>query len=85
LTCAPDSFKTWVINGEPRLPHDASLIAIVAVGFVLASIFGYLADRLRLPALVGYLVAGVFVGPTTPASWPTCRWQANWPRSASSF
>lgn len=48
------------------MPHDASLIAIVAVGFVLASIFGYLADRLRLPALVGYLVAGVFVGPTTP-------------------
>jgi CPA2 family monovalent cation:H+ antiporter-2 len=48
------------------LPHDASLIAIVAVGFVLASIFGYLADRLRLPALVGYLVAGVFVGPFTP-------------------
>ncbi len=48
------------------MPHDASLIAIVAVGFVLASIFGYLADRLRLPALVGYLIAGVFVGPFTP-------------------
>jgi CPA2 family monovalent cation:H+ antiporter-2 len=48
------------------LPHDVSLIAIVAVGFVAASIFGYIADRLRLPALVGYLVAGVFVGPFTP-------------------
>jgi len=48
------------------LPQDVTLIAIVAVGFVLAAIFGYLADRLRLPALVGYLVAGVFVGPFTP-------------------
>ena len=48
------------------MPHDASLIAIVAVGFVMASIFGYLADRLSLPALVGYLIAGVFVGPFTP-------------------
>lgn len=59
-------FKTDVANGEARLPHDASLIAIVAVGFVMASIFGYLADRLSLPALVGYLIAGVFVGPVTP-------------------
>ena len=43
------------------MPHDVNLIATIAVGFVLASIFGYLADRLRLPALVGYLVAGVWV------------------------
>ncbi len=43
-----------------------NLIATIAVGFVLASIFGYLADRLRLPALVGYLVAGIFMGPFTP-------------------
>ncbi len=48
------------------MPHDVNLIATIAVGFVLASIFGYLADRLRLPALVGYLVAGIFVGPFTP-------------------
>jgi CPA2 family monovalent cation:H+ antiporter-2 len=48
------------------LPHDVNLIATIAVGFVLASIFGYIADRLRLPALVGYLVAGIFVGPFTP-------------------
>ena len=43
-----------------------NLIATIAVGFVLASIFGYLADRLRLPTLVGYLVAGTFMGPFTP-------------------
>lgn len=48
------------------MPHDVSLIALVAVSFVLASVFGYAADRLRLPALVGYLVAGIFMGPFTP-------------------
>ncbi|MEP9388743.1 cation:proton antiporter [Mesorhizobium sp. KR9-304] len=48
------------------MPHDVNLVGTIAVGFVLASIFGYLADRLRLPALVGYLVAGIFLGPFTP-------------------
>jgi len=45
---------------------EATLISTIAVGFVLAFALGYLADRLRLPALVGYLVAGVMVGPFTP-------------------
>ncbi len=36
------------------------------MSFVLASICGYAADRLRLPPLVGYLVAGVLIGPFTP-------------------
>jgi CPA2 family monovalent cation:H+ antiporter-2 len=48
------------------VPHEATLIATVAVGFVLAFAFGYAADRLRLPPLVGYLVAGIFMGPFTP-------------------
>ena len=39
---------------------------MIATGFVLAAIFGYVADRLRLPTLVGYLVAGMFLGPFTP-------------------
>jgi len=46
--------------------HEATLISTIAVGFMLAFAVGYLADRLRLPALVGYLVAGVMVGPFTP-------------------
>ncbi|PSJ50775.1 cation:proton antiporter [Kumtagia ephedrae] len=46
--------------------HEVTLIATIAVCFVLASIFGYLADRLRLPPLVGYLVAGIMIGPFTP-------------------
>ena len=48
------------------MPHETTLIATVAVGFVLAFGFGYAADRLRLPPLVGYLVAGIFLGPFTP-------------------
>ncbi len=48
------------------MPHDVTLIATIAVGFVLAFIFGFIANRLRLPPLVGYLLAGVAVGPYTP-------------------
>jgi monovalent cation:H+ antiporter-2, CPA2 family len=48
------------------VPHDVPLIATVSVAFVLAFAFGYLADRIRLPPLVGYLVAGILVGPFTP-------------------
>ena len=48
------------------MPHDVSLIATIATGFGLALIMGYIAIRLRLPPLVGYLLAGVAVGPSTP-------------------
>jgi CPA2 family monovalent cation:H+ antiporter-2 len=48
------------------LPHDVNIVGTIAVGFVLASLFGYIADRLRLPALVGFVVAGIFIGPFTP-------------------
>jgi CPA2 family monovalent cation:H+ antiporter-2 len=48
------------------VPHETTLIATVAVAFVLAFALGYAADRLRLPPLVGYLVAGVLLGPFTP-------------------
>src|SRR6188768_2022739 len=43
------------------MPHDVTLIATVAVAFVLAFVFGYFASRLRLPPLVGYLLAGVAI------------------------
>ncbi|MDR6634861.1 CPA2 family monovalent cation:H+ antiporter-2 [Phyllobacterium sp. 1468] len=46
--------------------QEVSLLATVAFGFVFAAVFGYLADRLRLPPLVGYLVAGIMMGPYTP-------------------
>ncbi|HQZ13087.1 MAG TPA: cation:proton antiporter, partial [Devosia sp.] len=46
--------------------HTAPLISTIVGGFVLAFIFGALANRLRLPPLVGYLLAGVVVSPHTP-------------------
>jgi len=48
------------------MPHDVTLIATFAVAFVLASIFGYIASRLRLPPLVGYLVAGALMASSVP-------------------
>jgi CPA2 family monovalent cation:H+ antiporter-2 len=48
------------------MPHESKLIALIAVGFVLALAFGFLAARVRLPPLVGYLVAGIAIGPFTP-------------------
>src|SRR5690606_29193465 len=50
----------------PDMHHDTPLIALVAMGFVLAFAFGFLAARLRLPPLIGYLVAGVAIGPFSP-------------------
>lgn len=46
--------------------HDTPLITMIVAGLVLAYIFGMVANRLRLPPLVGYLLAGVLVGPYTP-------------------
>ena len=46
--------------------HDTDLINIVAVGLGLAFVLGMLANKLRLSPLVGYLVAGICVGPFTP-------------------
>ncbi len=46
--------------------HDNELIEIIAVGLGLAFILGAAAHRLRLSPLVGYLLAGVLVGPFTP-------------------
>jgi CPA2 family monovalent cation:H+ antiporter-2 len=46
--------------------HETALITTVAAGFGMALLFGLAATRLRLPALVGYLLAGVALGPFTP-------------------
>jgi CPA2 family monovalent cation:H+ antiporter-2 len=39
------------------MPHNVALISTIAVGLVYALIGGLLAARLRLPPLVGYLLA----------------------------
>ncbi len=45
---------------------DTSLIAMIVAGLVLAYIFGMIANRVKVPPLVGYLVAGVVVGQFAP-------------------
>lgn len=46
--------------------HHGPLIAILVAGLGLAFVFGALAQRFRISPLVGYLLAGVAVGPFTP-------------------
>jgi len=46
--------------------HEMPLIATIVAGLGLAFIFGAIANRLKIPPLVGYLVAGILVGPHTP-------------------
>jgi monovalent cation:H+ antiporter-2, CPA2 family len=48
------------------VPHDVSLIATIAAGFGLSLILGFIAARLKMPPLVGYLVAGILISPATP-------------------
>ena len=48
------------------MPHDTPLIATIVVGLCLAFVFGAIAQRLRISPLVGYLLAGVALGPYTP-------------------
>src|SRR5262245_52105506 len=46
--------------------HDVNLILTLTSGFIAALIGGYVTQRLGLSPIVGYLVAGVLVGPYTP-------------------
>src|SRR6188472_2450102 len=48
------------------MSHETALLLTIAVGLGLAFVLGVLAARLRLPPLVGYLAAGVLIGPFTP-------------------
>ena len=48
------------------MPHETPLISTIVVALVLAFILGAIATRFRMPPLVGYLLAGVAVGPHTP-------------------
>ncbi|MFC3908517.1 YbaL family putative K(+) efflux transporter [Legionella dresdenensis] len=46
--------------------HSIPLITTIASAFALALVLGFIAVRLKLPALVGYLLAGIVIGPFTP-------------------
>lgn len=48
------------------MPHNISLITTIASAFGLALLIGFIAVRLKLPALVGYLIAGILIGSATP-------------------
>lgn len=48
------------------MPHSVALISTLAYAFGLALILGFVAVRLKLPALVGYLITGIILGPATP-------------------
>ena len=48
------------------MPHATPLITLIAAAFAAALVLGFVAARLRMPALVGYLVAGILIGPATP-------------------
>jgi CPA2 family monovalent cation:H+ antiporter-2 len=48
------------------MSHDVSLITTIAAGLGLALVMGFLATRVGVPPLVGYLVAGIILGPVTP-------------------
>ena len=48
------------------MPHGTPLISLLTVGLGFAFVFGMIATRLRLSPLVGYLIAGVVIGPFTP-------------------
>ena len=48
------------------MPHHTPLIMTLVSAFVLAYVAGMFAQRLRIPPIVGYLLAGIVVGPFTP-------------------
>ena len=58
--------KAIEIKNRKPMDHNISLITTLAAGFGIALVLGLIAERLKLPALVGYLVAGILIGPATP-------------------
>lgn len=48
------------------MSHNFSLISTLAIGFAIAWALGFLMERIKVPALVGYLLAGIIISPATP-------------------
>ena len=64
--------------------HDLSVLITLAGALAVALVLGFLAHRLKLSPIVGYLLAGVVVGPFTPGfSRAVRRLRNSSPRSAS--
>ena len=48
------------------MPHNIDLVTTIAVSLGLALVLGFIAARVRMPPMIGYLLAGVLIGPFTP-------------------
>ncbi len=48
------------------MPHDAELITTIAASLGLAMVMGFIAVRVKMPPMAGYLLAGIIIGPATP-------------------
>ena len=51
---------------EKLLEHNITVITTIAAAFIAALCLGFIAEKIKVPALVGYLVAGIVIGPATP-------------------
>jgi CPA2 family monovalent cation:H+ antiporter-2 len=63
---SPEGRPEFIHQNRGSMPHDTPLIATIAIGLGLAFLFGLLAQRAKLPPIVGYLLAGIAIGPFTP-------------------
>ena len=63
------------------IPHP--LISMLVGAFVTAFLFGLIAKRLGIAPIVGFLLAGVVIGPFTPGFVADRRWRRNWRKWAS--
>ncbi|MGZ3634093.1 MAG: cation:proton antiporter domain-containing protein, partial [Parachlamydiaceae bacterium] len=48
------------------MDHNLEVVSVLTVGFALASLFSYITQRLNLPSILGYLLAGYIIGPYSP-------------------
>ena len=66
ITLADRHFCPFPQHINFNMPHDITLISTIAVGLGLGMVLGFVAAKLRVPPLVGYLLAGILIGPYTP-------------------
>lgn len=59
------NYKRPFIKGA-AIHHDLPVVTTIAVGLTLAFLCGLVATKLRIPPIVGYLIAGILIGPFTP-------------------
>lgn len=48
------------------MEHGLTLITTLTAAFGFALLFGFIAERLKVPSLVGYLLSGIIISPATP-------------------